>query len=199
MSYFPNIPAATDDPSVSQSAIQTNFGTLNTAFALNHVALGSGGSQGKHNFVEMPNQGSTPTTISGEGTLYTVSASGSQLNYVADNNATDLYQMTRTIHASYATFGTNPGWTFLPGGMLMMWGTLAASSSVTRSVNFAALSLPNFTNPPYSIQVTSQRPTSDPGSSFEYYVDNSTVATTGFNVLNRSGHSYGYYWVAIGV
>ena len=198
MSYFPTIPAATDLPSDSQSQIQTNFGTINTAFALNHVALGSGGSQGKHNFVEMPNQVATPATITGEGTLYTVSATDSQLNYVADNFATDLYQMTRTIHASYATFSTNPGWTFLPGGLLMMWGTLASSSTTSRVVNFAALGLPNFTNPVYNIQVTSQRVTADPGSSFEFYVDNTTVATTGFTILNRSGHSYGYYWMAIG-
>ena len=65
MSYFPTIPAATDDPSVSQSSIQTNFGTINTAFALNHVALGTGGSAGKHNFVEMPNQSSTPVSAGG--------------------------------------------------------------------------------------------------------------------------------------
>jgi hypothetical protein len=212
MTYTINIPLATDDPSVSQGQLFNNFNVINTANSVNHVAFNATG-QGKHKFVEMPNRGTIAIPVlpspltGGEGTLYTSAdaSSVSQLMYTPDTSGTtgpitNLYQMTRAIPGSWATFGTNPGWTFLPGGLLMMWGTTAQSSSGSaRVINFAALGLPNFTNPPFSIQLTSQRTTSDPGSSFEFYVDNTTVATTGFSFYNRSNHTYGYYWVAIGV
>jgi hypothetical protein len=204
MSYFPNIPAATDDPSVSQSAIQTNFGTINTAFALNHVALGSGGSQGKHNFVEMPVQGATPTTIVGEGTLYTLSATGSQLNYVADNNATDLYRMTRAIHASYPLFGVNTnnyngvganftgGWTFLPGGILLQYGKVLVTSS-TQAVAFPVV----FTGIPFTMSFTFERGAGT--SAHNIWILTGSLSTTGFTYVTDSTNNLPMYWTAIGV
>lgn len=94
--------------------------------------------------------------------------------------------------------GTNTGWTYLPGGLQMLYGVVAPTNSTTVTINFAALALPNFTTTMFQAQVTRQRVTSDPGSSFEFYVDNTTIATTGFNIINRDGHTYGYYWMAIG-
>lgn len=200
MTYDPAIPAANDDPSDSQGEIQTNFNTIKVAFDLNHVALGSGGSQGKHKFLEMPNQATIPAgLVANEGTLYTKLVSSiSQLFYSPDASGNE-YQLTFAIPANLATFKTNPGWSYLPGGLLLLYGTVAPTSSTTVTINFAALGLPNFSSPAFNIQVTRQRTTSDPGSSFQYYVDNTTVATTGFNILNRDGHTYGYYWMAIGV
>lgn len=205
MSYFPAIPAATDDPSVSQSAIQTNFGTLNTAFALNHVALGSGASQGKHNFTEMPVQTLNPETISGEGTLFTKTVSdhsvnGSQLFYMPDANSTmtpgDVYQMTRTIHANYSTFanqtGSNfSGWTFLPGGLLMQWGTFTGASG--SSVSFPV----TFSSAVFSIQMTVFQNTTNRHFAYARSVGLASFTTTQLD-SGGSAESNTFSWLAIG-
>lgn len=201
MSYFPNIPAATDNPSVSQGDIQTNFGTINSSFNLNHVSLGSGlGTAGKHNFVEMPNQVSTPATISGEGTLYTKSATGSQLFYVADNQPTDLYQLTRTIHASYSRFGTNTnysgslngGWTFLPGGMLLQYGL---ASSITAPGTGVVLFPVTFTTGVFTLSITPIRNSSN----VDIVYASATAGLASFSYRNTASGISQFYWMAIGI
>jgi len=196
MTYLPNIPAATDKPSTSQGQIQGNFQAINTAFSLNHVSLGSGAAAGKHKFVEMPNQSSTPATLSGEGTLYTLSSSGSQLNYVADNQPTDLYQMTRTIHASYSTFanqtGTNSsGWTFLPGGLLMQWGTFtgASGSTVTFPVTFSSAV--------FSVQMTVFQNTTNRHFAYARSVGLASFTTTQLD-SGGSAETNTFSWISIG-
>ena len=55
MSYHPSIPQANDDPTVSQGQLLDNFGTLNTDFAINHVAFTAGGNAGFHKIVQFTN------------------------------------------------------------------------------------------------------------------------------------------------
>lgn len=91
--------------------------------------------------------------------------------------------------------GDPVGYYRLPNGLLIQWGAKTNQSAApTRTVTFAIA----FSAPPYSIQATPQRDTADPGATFEFYVDATTVATTGFDILNRSGHAYAWYWFAIG-
>lgn len=201
MSYYPNIPAASDDPSVSQGEIQTNFATINTAFALNHVPLGTGaGSAGKHNFVEMPVQSSAPTTINGEGTLYTKSVTdhattSSQLFYQPDTSTPSayVYQLTRTIApGSQTTFATNPGWSFLPGGMLIQWGTNTCASGTT--ISFPV----TFSTACYSVQMTVAQNTTN-----RHFAYARSTSTTGFTTTQLdsggSGETNTFSWIAIGV
>ena len=73
MTYNPNIPAATDPFSQSQSEIQTNFGLIDSAtvgFGLDHVKFSNASNQGKHQkstYIET----SDPTTLANELTVYT--------------------------------------------------------------------------------------------------------------------------------
>ena len=75
MAYNSDIPQSTDDPSQSQGQILANFQELNTFTAVNHVALNDG-DQGKHKFLQMPEQASAPSTGANEGGLYTKEVSG---------------------------------------------------------------------------------------------------------------------------
>lgn len=195
MSYQPNIPVATDDPSVSQSTIQSNFGTINTAFSVNHVALGSGGSQGKHNFVEMPNQGSAPTTISGEGTLYTKAVSdhastASQLFYTQDASGKE-YQLTRTLTAPFASFSANPGWSFLPGGLLIQWGTNTSASGTT--ITFPV----SFSSACYSVQMTVTQNTTNRHFAYARSTSMTSFVTTQLD-SGGSAETNTFSWIAIG-
>jgi hypothetical protein len=209
MSYFPSIPAANDDPSVSQGQIQTNFGTLNSAFNLNHVPLGTGtGQAGKHNFVEMPIQGSTPTTIAGEGSAYTLTETGSQLAYVADANTTDVYQLTRTIHGSYALFADNTnyqplsapkpsvngGWTFLPGGLLLQYGQATDSHLNTNNQIFFPVPFTSF------ISSVTLGPIRNNTSDKTISILTGSIGLTSFSLeLSSSDRPTGVCWMAIGV
>jgi len=210
MTYLPNIPAATDKPSTSQGQIQGNFQAINTAFALNHVSLGTGAAAGKHNFVEMPNQLATPTTVSGEGTLYTLSvtsapfAAQSQLAYVSDNNPTEIYQLTRGIHSKFSLFSTNTkydtiagidffgGWTFLPGNLLLQYGTVTCPSGTV--VPFPV----TFTMAVYSVQVTPNQNTGNRHNAYSR-IPGLTSFTTSQLDGSGSSETSTIAWWAIGV
>jgi hypothetical protein len=209
MSYTTAIPITGDSLGGTRDRIRTNFQLISSVFAANHVTYNLTGA-GKHNFLQMPEVtasgvGPPVTQVNEAGFYADVGTNPAEANlfFRAENSAGGgaggfIYQLTRSYSSATGTFGKNPGWTFLPGGILMFYGTIAPTSS-NAPVNFAGLGLPNFQNPPYNIQVTRQRTTSSPGSSFGYYVDNTTVATTGFTIINADGHTYGYYWTAIGV
>ena len=90
MSYNANIPQASDDPSDSQASLLTNFQVLNTAISVNHNALSASG-QGKHKFLQMPEQGSAPTTSANEAGLYTKEAdSVTCLFYRQESDGTEV-------------------------------------------------------------------------------------------------------------
>ena len=202
MTYDPNIPQPSEDPSTSQGEILSNFQVLGADFQVNHVPLGAITNAGKHNFVELVNQAGVPSATTSEGTIYSkaVTRNGittSETFYTPDNTG-DEYQLTQIITAQKATFSTNPGFTFLPGGLILMWGTIAPSSNVTNAVNFAGLGLPNFTSIYQASFTTMRNGNSSPGSTFVIFIDNSSLGNTGFNIINRSTHTYGFYWTALG-
>lgn len=203
----------------TRDQIRTNINLLKNSLAVNHVDLGLS-NVGKHKFVEMP-VGSLPAgLIAGEGTLYTKNATTfpavteASLFYTPDNSNNE-YQLTRTVSGVFAYFGMNvnnynaggtgapvggdftAGWTFLPGqtGLMFAYGTVSLQPSGSIAVSYPI----TFVNPPFNIQLTLQRPAASPGSSFSgFWVDNGSITTTGFNIINNTTHSFGFYWTAIG-
>lgn len=85
------------------------------------------------------------------------------------------------------------GYTFLPGGILLQWGFVAVTSSSTVTVNFS----PNFPNNCFNVQLTRTRASSNPGDTNSTWVI-TTPSTSSFQIKNNDGHSWGYYWLAIG-
>lgn len=70
MTYTANIPLTGESLGSTRDRIRTNFQLIDSVLAINHVAFGSSG-QGKHKFLQMPEQGSPPSTGVNEGGLYT--------------------------------------------------------------------------------------------------------------------------------
>jgi len=194
MTYNPNIPQPGDFLSDSQSQILNNFSSANASFGINHVNFATATNNGKHKFCELLNQAAVPTPVSNQGVVYTKkdASNRSQLFYSPDSTG-DEYQITRVIGASIATFSTNPGWTFLPGGMLMQWGTASSIAGGTATVVFPVA----FTATPYSIQATVFQNTANRHS---VYIK--TMTNTGFVSTNLDGGGSGeintFTWVAIG-
>jgi len=151
MVFQPSKPAPPDDLDISVSDIQGNFQTSNTVMAVNHYEFDvTTGDQGKHRFVEMP-VNALPTTLAAEGSLYTKASGQTQLFYTSDAGAVE-YQMTRAIDANVATFGiASDGWTFLPGGLIMKYGTFLLVPTTPTTYTPPG---PAFTNIPTSIVLT---------------------------------------------
>jgi len=91
MTYVPGIPKSGQSLGSSRTQVLNNFTNYNNTISKNHVAPNSAG-EGKHTFVEMPVQGLTPSTLAGEGGLFTKSLSTdptkSILYYQRDANTT---------------------------------------------------------------------------------------------------------------
>jgi hypothetical protein len=198
-------------PDVGQSLGQTranireNFNIIQDAFGRNHVSLNDGtpGNRGKHNFCTFVAQGSTPTPrIAGESYLFSRTFNSVAELAFCPNVVGNVYQLTRTIETSTSTFANNTnytgtqsgGWTFLPGGMLLQYGS-KNNLSTTGTITFPTA----FTGAPYSITVSMLRTSA---SNDLVVVDQNTPPTnTGFNykidIINSSGNTL--YWMAIGV
>jgi hypothetical protein len=148
MAWQPNIPAATDQLSVSQGDLQGNFQALNTAVGVDHYLPGVA-NDGKHKQVTLPVQSPVPTFAAGEVGVYNFldPVSGVNQLYVTFQDGTNA-----PISASK---GATDGYTYLPSGLLIKWGS--ASPSGEQTVNYAVgADIPVFTAV-YSASVTTQK------------------------------------------
>lgn len=191
MSYLPLIPAATDDPSVSQSQIQTNFSLLNSVFGVDHVNYTAGSNNGLHTKVTLVTAGDPAQSVAGPE-LYAKSVSypgpttkAEVFFQRASGDGAGIVQLTQSFSAPVIA---PKGSTFLPGGVIIKWGTGAAT--VAGTVNNFASAFPNV------CWVA------------DVYIDSSTVSsihsvwvsaksTTGFTCKSDSG-TLGIGYIAIG-
>lgn len=194
MSYNQNIPVATDDLSVSQPQIQANFLAIFNAFNLNHGSFNDVTNQGKHVFVEMPNQNAAPpTTIANETGLYTNSSTYTnqpELFFIKQNgttapsplNTANGYEITSSNY-------TSPGWTRLPSGILLKWGTFSGTTPYTLVFDVSATN-PQFANC-YNVQLTSTFSTAE-------YFTVTNLTNLQCVITSNLSTAQGYY-LAIGV
>lgn len=142
MAYNPNIPQPTDIIANSQADILNNFTAINNLININHQTFGAS-DEGKHKFLQMPEQGSAPTTSVNEAGLYAaigaVSAA-TELVFRRESNGTSI--------AFTECLASAAGWTRLPSGILMQWATVTIAGVSTFIFPIA------FTSACYSIQLT---------------------------------------------
>jgi len=187
MSYNPSIPNAGDLISVSQQQIKDNFTILNTAFEINHVGL-TVANAGKHNACVFP-QGSGIATAADEGAIYTKDVGGSPNLYWRRKSSGDQIQMTTNHTPSAAA----TGYTFLPGGLLMQWGTVSVSTGSSANITFPTA----FSVAPYSITANFIR--SSTTTVHGLYILNGSVSTTKFQTVSAgTTGNHNIYWMAIG-
>jgi len=190
---------------VTRVPINTNFSLIQSVFAQNHVGFNSGANSGKHKFVQMPAQASSPGTAAAETAIYSRTA------LLGVSNETNLYWqfpntaatgpdvvMTRFITPVLALNGI----TFLPGGLILQWGTVALNANPTSTnVTFPV----TFPNNVFNIIVSMSRDSSISTTGQQVYVVNAPVgpnippSTAGF-VLQQSSSAANNLasWMAIG-
>lgn len=206
MTYIANIPLPGDLLSKSQQDINNNFTKANSSFGRNHYPFDDGtANNGKHKFVDMPVQ-LLPAISAGEGALYVKTAGQSQLYYTPDAGGIE-YQVTRVIDASFARFATDGaypsnatpagattvgGWTFLPGGLLLQYGTVTTPGNASTVIDFPI----SFTNPPFAISISIQR---NSGSDDNLFINAKTASTFTYFASTSGTGFQAFDFIAIGI
>lgn len=183
LTYNTNIPNAPNNPSSDQPLMQTNTNSIGTWVAQDHYGFADS-SGGLHKQVRMPVLGVVPTIGAATGCIYAKTVGGvSQLFYSQDASGKE-YQLSVADTANFGTFSTNPGWTFLPGGLRLQYGT-GTTTNLTTAVTFPVA----FTIAVYSVVASKN-------TSSTYGVTN--VTNAGF-VFQNGASGATFYWLAIGV
>ena len=81
MTYFPNIPQAADNPSDSQSEIESNFSVIDTTFSVNHEAITDPVIRGRHTFLDLKDLSPDPVPNATYGQLWVRNDAGTENLY----------------------------------------------------------------------------------------------------------------------
>jgi hypothetical protein len=192
MTYQPNIPNAGDRPSDSQLDIYNNFTALNTIFAENHYeyVFATVGNRGKHKFCSFVSQAPGPATDTHEGAVYCKDVGGRPtLFFRRENSGTEIQ-----IGCLHSPNNSSDGSTFLPGNILIQWGSDNYPSGESGAISYDNA----FSAPPYSIVVTARR-SDDLSNHDPMYVstDHPPTAST-FRIVNTATSGHTGFWIAIG-
>jgi hypothetical protein len=182
--YIPTVPQGNQQINNTQSSIQRNFQDIYDLLAINHIPFNTADTFGKHNFVSYVEQGSDPSTLSGEMALYSKSVvndpNGAELFYRYPNNG-NIVQLTGVSNSSNGGSGATSGgifstqvslplgyptsgyWQYLSNGILII--SFTVTSTLTNTINPLTVHFPSgtynngvvvptFTQPPFNIQLT---------------------------------------------
>lgn len=191
ISYNNSIPQATDQLSQSQPLILQNFAAIETLIAIDHATFASANA-GFHNKVTFPIQSPAPAFAAPNLGLYSFLNATTTVNelYVT------LQDGTRIPMTAAKKLGT--GYTYLPSGLIIQWGTTFGKGNV--AVTF---SIP-FPNSPLNIQATCTVTSTSTDPNVVGIPSNNSA--TGFNlyIVTRNAASTpapfntNIAWVAIG-
>ena len=174
MSLYVDTPIPTNKPSSDQPNIRNNFQVLQQTQDVNHVALSDITNRGKHKFLQMPSQGSAPTTASNEAAVYTKTNSGSVDLYIRRPSSGTEVKLTNALDPG--TFGT-VATTFLPGGYAIESGVVTNVSD-GQIINF----LTTYTSC-FSVQVNRSSFT---GGALPLILDVVYISNVNFQVIVRN-------------
>lgn len=187
MTFTPDIPQSGETLGGTRSKINANFQQIGVALAVNHAGFGASG-EGKHNLIQMPtitSTATTPTTNATENALYT---DGSPVNmyWRPASDGTAVQMTTTTAVTNGAT-----GCTFLPGGLVMQFGSFTFTGSGNQAVSF--VNATGFGTAPYSVILTLDKDDSTTRSAYAH-----TLTTTGFTGRYTGSNPHTCYYIAIG-
>lgn len=199
MAYQANIPTGSVPLNQDYLNIQGNFSSLNSQFLVDHVPLISTSGtppNGYHTALHLVPQSPDPTPVFGYGELYCKTNNDgkdtTQQLYYQFRNSTDTTTINVPLTRNFQPLVAATGYTFLPGGLIMQWGTISVSvgAGVGNQVNYPI----SFAAAAYSIQITNLQTsaTATPG------VEATTPAPSASGFRVRSGANVTVYWLAIG-
>lgn len=205
MSYNPSIPLPTDNLSVSQGDIKTNFTVNNTCIGVDHIPPSIASQSGYHKQAHIIS-GSDPANVSATNILYCKDYTPNTTGGTAD---TQLFNITASgiISQMSGKLTGADGWAWV-GGILVQWGVNTAtttgsfsSGTATGTVTFkdrVSGAIPFPTNCYVVIPATKNN--ADPTGSRYAGITIITKSTTNFtwSCNGSSSAANGFYWMAIG-
>lgn len=213
--YTQNMPLPKQSLGITQPLVNTNFQTIYDVFAINHFEYDKV-NFGRHKFVEMPISGGGAGTIplgliANEGTIYTKTGSNATDLFYTNDASGNEYQLTRTRNSKFPLFATNTvydggipqltgGWTFLPGGMLLQYGTYSkAPASLSSTQNSPDIPYPfSFSTGVFSLVISMEGASGSPN--IVAVTDKSSLSKFKWQFTGGGSTSFtGFDWIAIGV
>ena len=184
--YNLNIPAANNNPSADQPNMKTNTNSINSIMNVDHFTF-SAGNAGRHKQVTLTNE-SAPGLTGGNGVLFANLANGNSFPFWQNSAGT------------FPLFGQNSvsssGYTTLPGGVILQWGTNSINSSGSSTPVSFPLAFPNAA---FSVTFAAVNNQGNSPSANNIYVKSGTLAPTGFTASNSSsGGTIAIFWMAVG-
>ena len=212
MDYYTGFPTPEDSLGGTQLKFFTNWASVKTFVDTNHYDFANT-LAGNHKWVLYGRQtGTFPDTSSPSAlTIATYAAADStprtQLWFQPQNDATganaiqltagDVTDAAFSTNAAYTTVPAQTnrlgGWTFLPGGLLMQYGSINIAVSAATTIYPV-----EFSGSPYSLQITPYFSGIAPSSKPEIIVSLSGSPTKTFTFAAGNSNATGYFWIAIG-
>jgi hypothetical protein len=183
-SYNNAIPATNNNPSTDQPGMLTNAISIDSILAIDHVGFNATNG-GTHNQSTYNNLIAKPAILATQGAVYTKSVGGtSQLFF--ENSAAVETQLTGGPQSLAAT-----GYTTLPGGIKIKWGSVSVTANSTATLTYNATdpftTVYSVTIGALNVNVLNDQP----------YIKSQTVANC--VITNPSGQTWQVFITAIGV
>jgi hypothetical protein len=204
--YNPNIPFATNNPSVDQPNMETNTNSITNLIQIDHEGFNVN-QGGYHTVVHCIDNIVDPAPVPpagpllGSGELYTKTIGPTLAPITTD---TALFYQTAAGIITQMTVNLKPvqsnsnGYTFIPGGFIVQWGFITIISGTTiYSVTY------NVRYPTQTVNVTPVITCTNVGTSTNccVYPINGTIANTGvdLNITNSDTTRFKQiFWTSIG-
>lgn len=191
MAYNANIPQPADKLKDSQPQLLANFQAISTAFGVNHVNFNDpNGDQGKHKFLQMPQQNVDPATGNSEGAFYCKQGAYSgeaELVYRREGNGD-------VIPFSEGRLNATAGWSLLASGILIKWESFIIPSENNTSANYTLIwstggTIRPFSAAPFNVQYTVQVNGTGQSANVWLSINNNNTNTTqlGMHVETTNG------------
>lgn len=154
----------------------------------------------------MPEQVSAPTTLANEAGFYSkvgTNPAESNLFFRGENDGFE-YQLTASDQANIATFGNNTayaanhlgGWTFLPGGLLLQYGTKTNNpNSGDATITFPKA----FKSSVFCITMSFSRAAGSSVIQSVRLTDFNPASLSSFQYFSGSNNNTPVTWMAIGI
>ena len=129
------IPAAANNPSTDQGPMLIDNASIVGWSAVDHLGYNTNNG-GIHNVIHFNDQGVTdPGAIAGFGQEYTKTIAGDQQLFY-ESGAGIISQLTGPVAPSVTSTTPSNGYSTLPGGVIIQWGTATFALATTGTVNF---------------------------------------------------------------
>jgi len=132
--YTKDIPQGAQKQSVTQAPIQSNFQAIKELVEIDHEAFNLANNFGKHKRVSLLAHAPAPTFDANDAGLYNFLNPTTTKNelYVhrQTNNSPAEVPFTASKMSNTAMSSCINGWSYLPSGLLIKWGSAVASADV---------------------------------------------------------------------